>query len=48
MANYYKFDLENSVNKSLSFKNSRGSHPPREGVTPFCTYPHSALSEPTV
>ena len=47
MANYYKFDLENSVNKSLSFKNSRPP-PPREGVTPFRTYPHSALSEPTV
>ena len=39
IVNYYKFDLENSVNKSLFFKNSSGVAPrdppsPREGVSP--------------
>ena len=46
IANYYKFDLENSVNKSLFFKNFSG-----EGATPYRTYPHSELCaslKPTV
>ena len=38
IANYCKFDLENSVNKSLFFKNFSG-----EGATPYHTYPHSEL-----
>ena len=38
IANNYKFDLENSVIKSLIFKNVSG-----EGANPYRTYPHSEL-----
>ena len=47
IAKYYKFDLENSVNKSLFFKNfsgmAPGTLPPREGAILSRTCPHSAL-----